>query len=659
MICFIFFRNQAKAIQTQVTVKHASTMAQVDSQTSDVGVQAQSAASEVPPMNCENNQGTDGVVHENSESGKGGKKVFGLTGRDKNKRKAKDSDRDKGLKNRNEKAKKKKKQPDKGKENEGIVGEKTKNERKPCSTRREITTSPSKVTAEAGEQNRLCDRTTIGDAFLSFSRASQEDGVSLQYDKTPRLRKKSDESEQSLENNRPKSDVNNVLSGNTPALNTESAAVKKQSEVMSEGMREVCLENGNNHASKGKDGEEGRETGFDEEAERYGKKNSARKTSIIHVHQQIVEEQQSHVQMEDREEGTCETKMGGTGKELQDKESKRTVKEKRRTMKEKSEYIRKIKTKEVEAAEEEISHHKNPEKEKCEKRIEDDNNESANQRVLRSRAKKRNSGVEINPCKGQGDDVNNKSLAKNSRQIPLGIDGISAAKKCETDDTWSKGHEPAMLLTSSPEDHQFPCKTELSSNEIGTLVDETHPSLGATTRASDDTYQQPETEIQESERVRDYNSCQGSVVVDDNQIKEVGEKINTENLHSATERVESKKGSCEEKDTEKSDREEKVEPKTELFSKKCRKSKRTLKKGGDGYDAGTSRRQLADNDTCLTRHKNKSTTSYKGHSTGKEQKRTGQPAIALKKTDATLKENAPSEKSAGKKRYGKKCVSGF
>lgn len=619
-------------------MEDAATMAQVDHQTADAGIQVQEwALNEGSRKNAEDARKIDEVVQGTSESCKGGKTVIEPTEIDNNKRNAKDGEQETELKNRNEKARRKGKKCGKGKGKP-----KASRQRKSVSTLQERAASPNEVSAISEKHEKLHDRIKVVDAWL-VSSALQKDDVPLQYSKTPRLWKKSDESSNSFENMAETSDINTCTSvRDAQALMAETNTSKKHGEVLSEGIPQlaVCLEDTENERVVKND--EVREAGLNEKNVKNDKEDSARISQ-----QQSVKEQQSHVLMEEKEEGGFESKMPGNVRVLNVKQKKRKTK-------------RTKKTKEVELAEEKLSQDENSvEKENGETRRQDKADENQSGRVLRSRAEK-SSVVEMDPFKGHREDRNNKSLDKQCRQIPHDSNQTVATKKRKTDDSCLKGHEPAMLLTSSPEDHQCPRETELSSREIDTLVDEVRPQRGVMTRATTvDASQRPETEIQRelteennkatySERLGDYNSGQGSLVLSDNRIKEVGEKISLECLHSSLEEVKSGRSSSEENGNKKSNTERKNNEKTELSSKKCKKSKQGRKKA-EYKKQDSSAVDPRDNHTRSTSNKAKSTD--KGQWKRKRQNPTEQPAVKVsEKTDTVLKENAPNGTTAAKKR---------
>lgn len=618
-------------------MEDASTMAQVDHQTADVGIQVQEwALNEGSRKNAEDARKIDEAIQGTSESCNGGKAVIEPTEKDNNKRKAKDGEQGTELKNRNAKARRKGKKCEKGKGKP-----KASRQRKSVSTLQERAAPPNEVSAISEKHEKLHDRIKVVDAWLVPS-ALQKDDVPLQYSKTPRLRKKSDESNNSFENMAETSDINTCTSvRDAQALMAETNTLKKHGGVLSEGIPQlaVCLEDTENERVVKSD-EEVREAGLND------KEDSARISQ-----QQSVKEQQSHVLMEEKEEGGFESKMPGSERVLNVKEKKGKTK-------------RTKKTKEVELAEEKLSQDENSvEKENGETRRQGKANKNQSGRVLRSRAEKRSSVVEMDPFKGHREDRNNKSLVKQSRQIPPDSNETVATKKRKTDDSCLKGHEPAMLLTSSPEDHQCSHETELSSREIDTLDDEARPLRGVMTLVTTvDTSQQPETEIQQelteennkaaqSERLGDYNSGQESLVLSDNRIKEVGKKISLECLQSSLEEVKSGRSSSEENGNKKSNTEKKDNEKTELSSKKYKRSKQGRKKV-EYKKQDSSAVDPHDNHTRSTSIKGKSTASDKGHWKRKRQNPTEQPAAVkvAEKADRVPKENKPNGTTAEKKR---------
>ncbi|KAJ7384505.1 hypothetical protein OS493_021134 [Desmophyllum pertusum] len=203
---------------------------------------------------------------------------------------------------------------------------------------------------------------------------------------------------------------------------------------------------------------------------------------------------------------------------------------KRKTSKGKKEKEKKQKTRQVKSTEENISQDEG----KIEEKGTDEANETPAGRVLRSRAKERNFGVEMNPCRGE----ERKILGTETRQKPQDFDvGSMVTKKCKTDVEYLEGREPAMLDKSSPKADQLPQETNMSSHEIDRHVDGPRPSRGVTSRKpADDTTQQPEAEVvrglnegnksaQGELLLKDYKSDQGSLGLNDNRIKKVEETI--------------------------------------------------------------------------------------------------------------------------------------
>lgn len=710
-----------------MAVEDAATMALADPQTSDVGVQVQELAGEVSRRNSEDAQkfdvvvgetkksdkereaapeemalagegsqangedvrAIDDVVRETTKFGKGTEGVLEVKQKNKNKKKVKNGEAETD-KQRNDKSDKKGKGANKGsrgKENEVDDEEETESERTKASrkrrsgaTQQERAGSPNNTTTTAGTQGELHERTNVGNAWLAYC-ASQDGDVPLQYSRTPRLRKNSEDSNQSLEKkpSSEKSDISTCTS-ETPISAAEASTSKKQTKEFPQ--LAVCVENtGNKQVVKSIEVE--REGGFHEGDAKDDKDGSAKKSS----EQQTEEEQQSHVLMredkgfespnechmetiegreeEEDEKIVADSKTVNSVEDLQHEEPKgvQNVNKKKRRIKAKvkKENKRTKKTKEVKSTEGKVSQEDSSVKE----RNEDEGNENNGGRVLRSRAKKLKSGGETDPFKGQVNDRNSKSFDEEfeTRQNPHDShETTEATKECKTgDDAYLKGHEPPMLLASSPDVDHPVRESELSSREMDPLVDGLRP--GVTSRAAvDETTQQPETEVQGelnegecnnkaalgAERLKDYKSDQGSSVLNHNPISEVGEKINRGCLNRVLEEAKSGKSSSGKNDKKKTNLAEGKNNKTDLSSKKCRKSKQTKREVQDGNDASASKRQDSDaieldNNICPTSKEAKSTSSGTGQPKTKRPKHTATQPV-------TLKENAPNGKTRGKKR---------
>ena len=156
-------------------MEDAATMAQVDHQTADVGIQVQEwALNEGSRKNAEDARKIDEVIQGTIESCKGGKTVIEPTEIDNNKRKAKDGEQETELKNRNEKARRKGKKCEKGKGKP-----KASRKRKSVSTLQERAAPPNEVSAISEKHEKLHDRIKVVDAWL-VSSALQKDDVPLQ-----------------------------------------------------------------------------------------------------------------------------------------------------------------------------------------------------------------------------------------------------------------------------------------------------------------------------------------------------------------------------------------------------------------------------------------------------------------------------------------------
>ena len=663
-------------------MENASTTTEADPQTSDVGVQVQQLALD------EGSRTNDGDVREivenireMNETGKGRNRVSEPKGRNKQ-RKEENGGQETGVKQMNGKSNKKGKEANKVEEKENeIIDENKKNERPKASRKRkssrptqpERASSPNSAPVMLEKQEVLNERTRVSNALLVPSSALQEDDIPLQYSKTPRLRKKSDESSQSLEKNTEQSDISTCSSDGAAAYMAQTSSSKKPSEVSEKEFSQltVCLEDTGDKQEVTSYGEE-REEEFHEEDVKNDKDNSAKKSS---PQQLSVEERQSRVLAEEdkgfrslnerqtqteEKDSAAASKRETTFETVENKEtnSVQNINEKKRKTEKKRKKVKRTKkTKRTEPANEKVTQEESG----------GGGNENKGGRVLRSKVKKQNSGAEIGSCKGQGEDRNGKSLGKETRQTPHDCDDPAATKKCKTDNTCLKGHEPTMLLLSSPEAHQLPRESKLSSREMDPLVDKPRPSRGVTSRATrDDSSQEPETELQgelnennnkvsQSEHPRDYNSGQESLVLKDNRIQKV------ECLHKSSRQVKSGDFSSG-KNGEKDSPERKNNKRIDLSSKKSRRSKQARQKVEDIDNAVFSKRQApgaveTGNNASSTSLKTKTTSPVTDHLNGKGKNPAEQHVTVSGKTTKTLKENAPTGKKRGKKRYGTICVS--
>lgn len=661
-------------------MEDASTTAEADPQTSDVGVQVQQLALDEGSRTNEGDvREIVDDIREMNETGKGRNRVSEPKGR-KRQRKEENGGQETGVKQMNGKSNKKGKEANKVEEKENeIIDENEKNERPKASRKRkssrptqpERASSPNSATVMLEKQEVLNERTRVGNALLVPSSALQEDGIPLQYSKTPRLRKKSDESSQSLEKNAEQSDISTCSSDGAPAYMAQTSSSKKPSEVSEKEFAQltVCLEDTGDKQEVKSYGE-GREDEFHEEDVKNDKDDPAKTPS----QQPSVEEQQSRVLAEEdngfRSLNECQTqteekdsaaasKRETTFETVENKETNsiQNINEKKRKTEKKRKNVKRTKkTKRTEPANEKVTQDESG----------GGGNENKGGRVLRSKAKKQNSGAEIGPCKGQGEDRNGKSLGKETRQTPHDCDDPAATKKCKTNNTCLKGHEPTMLLLSPPEAHQLPRESELSSREMDPLVDKPRPSRGVTSRATrDDSSQEPETELQgelnennnkvsQSEHPRDYNSGQESLVLRDNRIQKV------ECLHKSSRQVKSGESSSRENSEKNSPEQKNIG--TDLSSKKSRRSKQVRQKVEDIDNAVFSKRQAhgaveTDNKTSSTSLKTKTTSPVTDHLNGKGKNPAEQHVTVSGKTTKTLKENAPTGKKRRKKRYGTICIS--
>lgn len=243
--------------------------------------------------------------------------------------------------------------------------------------------------------------------------------------------------------------------------------------------------------------------------------------------------------------------------------------------------------------------------------------ETEGRRVLRSRVKK---------------------SRDNHRLILPDSDESTETGKSNTDEMSLRGREPVMLLNSSPRDHKIANKTELSSNETDTPVDQRTPLKEV---ANQTTQRVAETEMHRSELVTDYNAGQERWAFDTNWMR-LGEAIMNECLHRGLEGTsaagispaEDKNAKC-------------VEPETmKNRGANCSQSKRNNSKQGSRKEEEHVVYDLRLQDYGAVKP-NVNHLSSKSH---EAKKRTKKQVILEKRTDEDLKENTDSDKRRAKKR---------
>ena len=559
-----------------MTVDDASTMAQIDPQTCDVGVQALELAAvdegfrkndkdvrkndedvlksdediqrieedapktdehvltsadedvrEVDDVrrNDEDAQKTDEVLRGIDDPSKGRKRVADAKERNNNKRMVKDSKPD-GNKGRNDKRNVRRNRANKGMGNDiEMTDKKVKKESQKSLRKRKC--RPTKEERDVSLNNSLSEnhddklhgRTKVSNAWLASS-ASQEDDTPLLYSKTPgRLRKKSDESNRSLREGTEKSNIGTRVTEETAAAcMAESSPSEKQSEFSPDTSPQLPVvvedigEKQEVNSTEIGRGEKNHKKHVHDDIDATVKPKSSQ--------QRTVEEQQHCVVMRQEEKGFLS--LNECQKRLEEEEStvsKKTnlhnnesTKENGQKSKKKPENKRKKKSKEDKSTEKKVSDDNTPVQEKT--KTEDEGEKEKGGRVLRRRTKKRSYGVEIDPCKGQRDD--SKTVCTETAQKPYDNEGDATVKKCKSDDICLKGHEPAM----SPEANQLAGESELSSREIVPLVDEPPASQGVTSRSTaNDASQQPETEMQGELNEGNNRDCHGVRLTDYNSVQ--------------------------------------------------------------------------------------------------------------------------------------------
>ncbi|XP_068740463.1 calponin homology domain-containing protein DDB_G0272472-like isoform X1 [Montipora capricornis] len=490
---------KTKAIQTQVSVEDASTMAQVESRRVDAGIQVEETSDPDHPANhdeCVRN--LNEANRKTSVSEKRGGREEEIKGRKTYKTKAKDVIREKRRKNaKNENGEEAEKVE--GLDDNDIVGE-PKEEHggshfSQRGSQQEVIASLSGIMSE--KHVKFNDSSNVRLELSSLQTFREEGNTPLLFSKTPRRGKETTRhAEMNCEIDTEKADMNN-----SPALIAENVtSVKKQEDSIHE--LGVCVEKpGNEQESNSGDVVRGAESARQDEND---EKMEFTESSVSQL-----EEEQSQALFGDHKIVGVRSKKT-LCKELS--EESKSAKVKKRKINEKPENIRTKKSKEVAPTVEEM-----PQDE-----TEVEKSKAEGGRVLRSRGKKQ---------KGLGrDSEDEKSGKKNSKQNPLESDETAATEKSKTDDTDLKGREPVMFLASSPQDHQIADKTVLSSNEIDTHVDNLCLLNEVTSHA---TQWLPETDADRCKGVRDYSADQEScVALDHNRIRAVEEKLNHECLHS-------------------------------------------------------------------------------------------------------------------------------
>ncbi|XP_074638352.1 uncharacterized protein LOC141896866 isoform X2 [Acropora palmata] len=236
-----------------------------------------------------------------------------------------------------------------------------------------------------------------------------------------------------------------------------------------------------------------------------------------------------------------------------------------------------------------------------------------------------------------------KKSQDNHRLILLDSDESTETGKSKTDEMSRRGREPVMLLNSSPRDHKIANKTELSSSETDTPVDQRTPLKEVANRT---TQSLAETEMHRSELVTDYNAGQERWAFDTNRMR-LGKAIMNECLHRGLEETsagispaEDKNAKCVEPETMKNRR-------ANFCQNKHSKGKQGRRKEEENvvYDSG-----LQDYGAVKPNVNHLSSKSHEA------KKRTKKQVILEERTDEALKENTDSDKRRAKKRKPTRSV---
>lgn len=678
----LLFLQQTKAIQAMVNVKNASTMVQVDSQSCDVGVQMQDLASGNDRFRKDDDDAreADEDLRETNETRKGKREVMEAKGKKSEKGVVKENkpkmDKRKNAKTKEETVKEKNKpvqkrkevNEDKEKENE-TIDMKAKSKRK--ASRKRKTSQPEFVTSQ-NETEKLADkeqtttkheeqqqsptqaekqavfheRANASKSWLVPS-AAQGDDIPFQYSTTPGRLQKSEEGRKSLE--RPgdqtcvsaQDDVSGSIEVTSHSKKGSKVALKDLPQLA------VCIEDILNKEAMENEGEgkvteevlqdhQGRDVVIPVENENVSP--DEQKSVLIEEGKDLLGLNEAQIQLQDKEElPVADTEKTNACRDFQGEEltDVQDVNEKMgKRCKGKKESKREQKTRQIKPTEE-----KSPQNVPAA----DKTNKSQGRRVLRSRTKEGNSGVEIDTNKGE----ERKSLGKETRQKPQDSDVQTVAtKKCKTDVENSEGREPGMLDKSSHEADQFPRETDMSSHEIDRLVDEPRPSRGVTSRktAGDETSQQQEPEVlgglnegntcTQSERLKDYKSDQGSLVLNDNRIRKEDDAIFHGCLHKA---LEEGKSPCQNGPYPKENNNNKID-----LSSKNENITREGEQFQNTNDVSASKKQDSDTiEADYNKHLSRQTAKSTSLGTGRS-KRGGQDLAKVSGPKATSsKENAP------------------
>lgn len=679
-------------------MEDASTMAQVDLQTCDVGVQALDnvhriaedaranagqvymsdecvrKTDEYAPENGEDfrkiykdlqkteklrNRGE--VVKRMDESVRRRKSVPEPEERTNDKRDVKNAQPEK---NKGRKTKRNEKKTNKGEDAANEVIAKKKDEENPKVSRKrkplKLESGTDSINAMAEDNDKdVRKRAKAGIAWLLSSTSREEDIPPLEYSKTPgRLRKKSDESSQSWEKRTDKEVV--PYSGEEIAgLATETSASEKSSDCSFGKLSQmtVCIEDiGPKRGLKfNENGEEVEEVSH--------KENTADDNDLIEESSRttLEKDEECSLGLTDRQKPLERKRTGPRRKnafeieENQDSNKVQNKNKKARKVKEKGGNKKRKETKKVKSAKEKDCEDTIPHEEKGEYETTHDKG----RRALRKRtAPKRNCGVGLDPSiTGQVED--SKTVGTETRQEPDDKGTIATKKNDKIDERCLKGHEPVMSHMSSPQAKKLPRESELSSHEIDPPVDENPVT-------SCDTSQQPETEIQgelneennkvaEGELLMDYNSAQGGSDKRDNRIKEAGKKTKRDYFFKELGKKKSRKSPIDGKNEINAEEKEKENQNIDLCLTKCEDTRQTGK-NSEHDNANVSKEKDTD---VVNIASNESSTRQIVKSAifpdTFQSKRKGSKH-PCGKTKTVLKEKAPNGETKGKKRYEKRSL---
>ena len=685
-------------------MEDASTMAQVDLQTCDVGVQALEMIEDVqkPDDNvhriAEDARTNDGHVYmidecvrkndeytpENGEDGRKIYKDLQETDKVRNRGEVIKSRMDESFrrrkrvpepeertndkrdvknaqpeKNKGRQNKRNEKKTNKGEDAANEVIAKKKDEENPKVSRKR---KPLKMESGMDSINAMVEdndkdvrkRAKAGSAWLLSSTSREEDIPPLEYSKTPgRLRKKSDESSQSWEKRTDKEVV--AYSGEEIAgLATETSASEKSSKCSFGKLSQltVCIEDVgpkrglkvNENGAEVEEVSHKENTDDDKELTEESSRPALEKDEECSLGLTYRQKPLEGKPTGPRRKNAFEIEENQDSNKVQNKNKKaRKVKEKGGNKKRKE--TKKVKSAKEKDCEDKIPHEEKGEYEKT---------RDKGGRALRKRtAQKRNCDVGLDlSIKGRVEDI--KTLGTETRQEPDDKGTIATKKNDKIDERCLKGHEPVMSHMSSPQAKKLTREPELSSHEIDPPVDENPVT-------SCDTSQQPETEIQgglneennkvaEGELLMDYNSAQGGSDKRDNRIKEAGKKTKRDYFHKELGKKKSRKSPIDGKNEINAAEKEKENQNIDLCLTKCEDARQTGK-NSEHDNANVSKEKDTD---VVNKDSSESSTREIVQSAifpdTFQSKRKGSKH-PCGKTKTFLKEKALNGEARGKKRY--------